>query len=473
LQLVLNRGRLSPDKGIGVQSMGGNVTGTTTRRMRARWSALAVGMVLVVGVSATGAGAQSSSKEKPTATDIGITAKEIRVAVIADVETPLAPGLFQGSVYGVQGWAKYVNKKGGLAGRKVVVDFIDSKLSASDTRNAFIKACQEDFVVVGASALFVNNVSDIETCVNQAGVAAGLPDFAVVTTEVDQQCSPTTISVNPPQIICSTKDESPQTYQSNAGRAAYYQKKFGKNLHGAYLYSSDIKAANNANRATASGMQEEGIKADQEFDISARAPQSAYTPIVQAMKEKGSNYAQSGSAQNSTVALRKEAKLQGLQGVKVWDCTLQCYDKKFIEQGGADVEGQFVSLLFLPFEEANTNAMLADFLKYTGKDKADGFGIQAWASGLLFAEAVNAAVAQSGVNGVNRESVFTEVAKINGFDAGGMLGKTNISDKEVTPCYALVQVKGGEFKRVWPTKVGTFDCKASNVLQSKLDLLSR
>ncbi|MBJ7261687.1 MAG: hypothetical protein JHD17_07215, partial [Acidimicrobiia bacterium] len=101
------------------------------------------------------------------------------------------------------------------------------------------------------------------------------------------------------------------------------------------------------------------------------------------------------------------------------------------------------------------------------------FGIQAWASGLLFAEAVNAAVAQSGVNGVNRESVFTEVAKINGFDAGGMLGKTNISDKEVTPCYALVQVKGGEFKRVWPTKVGTFDCKASNVLQSKLDLLSR
>ncbi|MSY45683.1 MAG: hypothetical protein F2686_08685 [Actinobacteria bacterium] len=95
MQLVLNRGRLSPDKGIGVQSMGGNVTGTTTKRMRARWSALAVGMVLVVGVSATGAGAQSSSKEKPTATDIGITAKEIRVAVIADVETPLAPGLFQ------------------------------------------------------------------------------------------------------------------------------------------------------------------------------------------------------------------------------------------------------------------------------------------------------------------------------------------------------------------------------------------
>jgi len=153
--------------------------------------------------------------------------------------------------------------------------------------------------------------------VNQAGVAAGLPDFAVVTTEVDQQCSPTTISVNSPQIICSTKDESPQTYQANAGRAAYYQKKFGKNLHGVYLYSSDLKAANNANRATMTGMQEEGIKADQEFDISSRAPQSAYTPIVQAMKEKGSNYAQSGSAQNSTVALRKEAKLQGLQDVKV------------------------------------------------------------------------------------------------------------------------------------------------------------
>lgn len=449
---------------------------------RSRWAALAVGLVLIVGASATGASASSGRADKPVktdkpiATDVGITDKEIRVAVIADVDTSLAPGLFQGSVYGVEGWAKYVNKNGGLAGRKVVVDFYDSKLNPNDTRNAFIEACKNNFVVIGASALFVNNVSDIENCqgaINgEPGTYLGLPDFAVVTTEVDQQCSKTTISINSPQILCETRNENPQTYQANAGRAAYYQKKFGKKLHGAYLYSSDLKAANNANRSTMTGMQIDGIKADQEVDVSSRAPQSAFTPIVQTMKQDGSNYAQSGGAQNTTVALRKEAKLQGLQDVTVWDCTLQCYDRKLIEQGGADVEGQFVSLLFLPFEEAKDNKMLANFLKYTGKDKADGFGIQAWASGLLFAEALNAAVAENGVNGVDREAIFEQVAKINSFDAGGMLGKTNIAEKETTPCYVLMQVKSGKFKRVWPPKSATFDCKPQNVVQLKLDLLN-
>ena len=76
----------------------------------------------------------------------GSPPKEIRIAAVADVDTPLAPGIFQGSVDGVKGWAKYVNANGGLAGRKVVVDFIDSKLSADEARNAVIQACPNDFV---------------------------------------------------------------------------------------------------------------------------------------------------------------------------------------------------------------------------------------------------------------------------------------------------------------------------------------
>ena len=35
-----------------------------------------------------------------------------------------------------------------------------------------------------------------------------------------------------------------------------------------------------------------GIKSDQDFDVSGVAPQSAYTPVIQTMKNKGSNYGQ-------------------------------------------------------------------------------------------------------------------------------------------------------------------------------------
>jgi hypothetical protein len=135
---------------------------------RIRWVALLATVALAMSATTAIAAAQGGD-EKPEATEIGITEDAIRVAVIADVENPIRPGLFQGSKDGVEGWAKYVNKKGGLAGRKVEVDFIDSKLSADEARNAFIKACSEDFAVVGATALFTNNVDDIEGCVDQAG----------------------------------------------------------------------------------------------------------------------------------------------------------------------------------------------------------------------------------------------------------------------------------------------------------------
>ena len=438
-----------------------------------RWVALVATIVLMTAGPSSVAFAQGSG-DKPKATEVGITDKEIRVAVIADVDNTLAPSLFQGSVDGVNGWAKFVNANGKLAGRKIVVDFIDSKLSADEARNAVIKACSQDFALVGTSALFLNNVDDMEGCVNQAGAAVGLPDLAVVTTEVAQQCSPTTYGVNPPQIICSTKAQHPQTYQGNAGRAFYYEKKFGKDLHGAYIFSKDLKAAENANRASMTQMQKAGpgIKQDFEALVGGRSTQPEYTPIVQQMKDKSSNYAQSGSSFNTTVLLRKEAKLQGVTDPKIiWDCTLQCYDKKLIEQGGADVEGQFVSTLFLPFEEASSNKTLSNFLKFTGKDKVDGFAIQAYASGLLLSQAVDQIVKKDGVNGLTRKALFDQLATINSFNAGGMIGTTNIADRQTTPCYVLLQVKSGKFVRVTPSKKGTFDCAAKNRIETMLDLI--
>ncbi len=436
--------------------------------------ALVATVVLTMTATTAVAVAQSSSGDKPTATEVGITDKEIRIAVVADVDTPLAPGIFQGSVNGVKGWAKYVNANGGLAGRKVVVDFIDSKLNADESRNAVIQACSEDFALVGTSAVFLNNVDDIEGCVDKAGAATGIPDVAVVATELAQQCSPTTYAVNPPQILCSTKAQHPQTYQANAGRAFYYQKKYGKDLHGAYLLSGDLKSTENSNRGSMTEMQHAGpgIKQDFEALISAQAPQSAYTPIVQQLKDKSSNYAQSGGTSNTTVLLRKEAKLQGVTDPKfIWDCTLQCYDKNLLSQGGADVEGQYVSTLFLPFEEASTNKTLSQFLKYTGKDKADGFGIQAYASGLLVGQAIDQIVKANGVNGVTRKALFEQLNTIKSFDAGGMIGTTNIADRTVTNCYVLTQVKNGKFVRVTPTKKGTFNCDKQNYVQTKLDLI--
>jgi hypothetical protein len=434
--------------------------------------ALVAAAVLTASVAVSTAASAQTSPQKPTASEIGVTATTIRIAVVADVDNSISPGIFAGSVAGVRGWAAYTNAHGGLAGRKVVVDFIDSHLSPSDARNAVIQACSQDFALVGTSAVFLNDVSDIESCVDQAGAATGLPDLALVATELAQQCSPTTFAVNPSPIICSTENDHPQTYQANMGRAFYYESKFGKNLHGLYLLSGDLQSTEDSNRASMNEMQTagSGIKSDLETTISAAAPQSAYTPLVLQLKQHNSTYAQSGSAVNTTILLRKEAQLQGLTSPNfIWDCTLQCYDQSLLAAGPV-VNGTYVSLLFLPFEEASSNPTLANFLKYTGKSKADGFGIQAYASGLLLSQAIDQVVKTDGVNGVTRKAVFRQLSTITAFNAGGMIGTTNIAGRRVSPCYVLTKVENGKFVRVTPTKKGTFDCSPRNVSQIKIDI---
>jgi hypothetical protein len=86
-------------------------------------------------------------------------------------------------------------------------------------------------------------------------------------------------------------------------------------------------------------------------------------------------------------------------------------------------------------------------------------------------EAIKKIVATDGVNGVTRKELFDQLAKNHDFNAGGMIGTTDIGNRITTNCYVLTQVKNGKFVRVTPPKQGTFDCKKRNRLEIKLDLI--
>ena len=217
-------------------------------------------------------------------------------------------------------------------------------------------------------------------------------------------------------------------------------------------------------------MRAVGIKSDQDYKLSAAALQSQYTQVAQTMKADGSTYAQSANPYTAMISLRKEATLQGVTGVKVWDCFASCYDPKFLSEGGSDVEGQFVALGSLPWNETKANPMLANYVKYMGSAPLDGFSQSAFEAGLLFADNVNAVVKESGNNGLTRKALFAALNADTSFDAAGMQGEINPAKRITSPCYMLTQVKNGKFVRVFPTKPGTFDCNKKNLIQVKLDL---
>ena len=431
--------------------MGGAVNGR-------RWVVL-VGALGLVGALLPTAAAARPQQQQPAGGEIGVTADTIRIAVIADVDNAARPGLFQGSVDGVNAFAKFVNANGGVAGgRKVQVDFIDSKLSADEARNALVRACQEDFAIVGTTALFMNNIEPMTSCVDQAGKATGLPDVPVLQTEIAHQCSPISFPVIVVGLDCATKDAAEKKVTVRTGAAKYYTKR-SKDLHGIFTLAGDLKSTTNAALPLVAMYKSFGVKSDGEFKVSGLSPQAAYTPIVQAIKQNNSTYALNNVDYKADVLLRKEAQIQGVNTVKVWDCALQCYDQRLLSEGGGAVEGQYVTLFFIPFEEAKQNKSVSNYLKNVGgKDKADGFGAQAWTAGLFFRDVVNNVVKADGNNGLTRARFLEEAAKLHDFTADGMLGPTDVGGRKVSPCGVILQVKKGKFVRVSPTKKGTLDC---------------
>ncbi len=427
--------------------------------------------MLPASVSATTAGAAT-----PPGNDIGITATQIRIGVLADVNTPVNPGLFQQSVNGVKAWAANINAHGGLAGRKIAVDFYDTQLNPNLSRNAVIQACSKDFALVGTDALLLTDFADVDGCKNAQGQAIGIPNLAGITFGSKAQCDAVTYAVQGTDpTFCATLNQTPQTYTLQEGDARYYVSKF-KGLHGIWVYNTDVPQARAVQLPSYTVASNLGIKKDAEgfYGSSGEAPQTALTPIVSVIKANNSTFASDGSTPPNYILLRREAQLQGVSGVKVWSCAAGCYTPYFIPQGGTAVNGTYQILSTLPFySESNFNPALASLGRYLpgGIGKMDSNGMSSYIEALLFQDAVTKAVANGGT--LSRQSLFKVLkTQEHSFTAQGVVGPTDVSNHAVSPCMVMAQVANGKWQRVYPSKPGTFDCSSKNVIVAKIDAAS-
>jgi ABC-type branched-subunit amino acid transport system substrate-binding protein len=440
--------------------------GGTVPKIRRTAFAVIVGLGLVTAAVAPAAAAVSQAKGS---TEIGVTAKTVTIAVVADVDNPIAPNVFKGVVDGAQAAAKYVNANGGVAGRTLKVDFIDSHLNPNETRNAIITACSQDLAMVGTATALFSGLDDLTGCKDQAGAATGLPDIGAIVLGTPQACAPVSFPVIPSMVDCSTVGQNPQTYRGNQGVFKYLSKQHHGDLHGPFIKTNDSADAARSTDVLAEAAKHAGIDVTGMPVLSNRDPQSAFTPIVTQMKQDGANWSDNGLAAPGAVLFRQEAALQGLDTDSiVWQCTSACYDVKAMATAGDAMNGENVDLGFLPFSEAKSNATLAAFLKYVGKDNANAFGVYGFEAVLAFRDAANTAAKSS--SGLTRSSVLTALKGMTSFNADGMVGTVNIGGKVPSSCFMLVQWNTAKFTRVYPKKAGTFDCTPSNRYTFQADL---
>jgi ABC-type branched-subunit amino acid transport system substrate-binding protein len=272
---------------------------------------------------------------------------------------------------------------------------------------------------------------------------------------------------------CATAKDNPQTFVVNAGDFRYYTSHFS-DLHGVWVYNNDVPTVRITSVPGFQAGSNLGIKKDGEgfYPSSGAAPQSALTPIVQAMKQKGSTFGYGGATPQNTILLRKEALLQGLNSVKVWACNSGCYDQSFLQQGGSVVNGEYALLNYLPFyTDYSANPALKALISAVGGiANINGNALESYIDALLFQDAVNKAVANGGT--LDRQTLFAALNKETSFDADGIIGPTNIAARAASPCIVIAQVQNGQWQRVYPSKPDTFDCSSANLVTIKMNVNS-
>ena len=216
---------------------------------------------------------------------------EIRIAVVADVDNPFVPGLFQGAVDGVNGAAKYINANGGIGGRKVQVDFIDSKLNANEARErdhhrvrAGLRARRDRGVPVRTSTTTINWLQGL------CGQGHGHPRPRCVRDRRPRGGARRSgYPINPSRLTVRPRiSQSPQTYRTNNGDAKYLLKKNPGSLHGSFVLAERLAVGGQGDNVQSASARSKPASS-RTVRSPATRPQSQYTPIIQQMKTDNSN----------------------------------------------------------------------------------------------------------------------------------------------------------------------------------------
>jgi branched-chain amino acid transport system substrate-binding protein len=125
--------------------------------------------------TATGAGQTGGGPGGPnTASDVGVTPTSIKIGNITAIQGQFGPDAFSGSLYGLQAYARSINARGGINGRKIDVKTCDDR----DTGDGNL-ACAQSLVDQEKVFGFIANNSQSSARSANFTFSKGVPDFGL------------------------------------------------------------------------------------------------------------------------------------------------------------------------------------------------------------------------------------------------------------------------------------------------------
>ncbi|HYF72928.1 MAG TPA: ABC transporter substrate-binding protein [Nocardioides sp.] len=359
----------------------------------------------------------------------GITDDTITIGNASDVSGPV-PGLFEASQDAVRAYVAYYNATTTLCGHKLVLKTYDSRTDAAADQQAYTKACDETFAMIGSMSAFDSGgASTAEGC--------GLPDIRSASVTFDRQACKTCYGAQS-TVATEFQNAVPDFVKKNHPDAS---------AHAAMLYINAGAAAENAKTQVAA-MENRGMTFDyvKGIDIS----EFNYSPYVQEMKNEGIEYVQMIGASAQFVRLADAMQQQGFKP-EVFMLDPTAYTTEFVENGGDAVEGTTLFINFTPFEEAASNKELQLYLSWLQQVKPGAepsfFGLFSWSAARLFVERATALGGK-----LSRSTLLGDLAKVDNWTANGMHSPQHVGPRRTGECWRFIQLQKGRWVPVGGTK---------------------
>jgi ABC-type branched-subunit amino acid transport system substrate-binding protein len=365
---------------------------------------------------------------KGGATDVGVTADEVKVASIVTASGPL-PGATEGAFRGASAYFAKVNAAGGVCGRKITLVKGDDGLDPQRARGEFLRLEPGVLGFVGSYAVADSGYADLVA-------STGVPYLGTFIDPAGREA---------PNVFPRSR-----TGVAHTGPFVWFRQQHPDVDKAAFLFA-DVGGVRGNTPTSREAMKRAGYSIV--YDSGAQATAPDFTAEVINMQRAGAEMVYLFAFElNMHVRLARNMRQQNYEpAVKLANIG---YNSKLVELLGDLSNGWSNHLDHLPMlneDEPARSPDLAEFLTWNERvfpgAQIDLFPVNAWGAAALFTEAL-AAVGPD----VTRERLLEALAAITSDDGGGIRSPFNPSTGETQGCFVIAQVQGQKWVRQHPSE---------------------
>jgi ABC-type branched-subunit amino acid transport system substrate-binding protein len=364
------------------------------------------------------------------ATDVGVTEQEIVVANVADISGAV-PGLFEDAQKGAAAAIAHFNAtEGTIYGRQLRFLPLDSRLDAGQARQQYLRVCEQAFGAAGSMSAFEEGAVDpVKQC--------GIPDMRAVVTSRSMQQVDNAFGVEVQavgQVIGSAWRHWAEQHPDAIKKAAYL-----------YIENETTTFQTTQNRRATETIGYKWV-INQPIQIA----ETTYDGFVQNMIREDVEFVTFQGDYTQAVRLAETMRRQNFWPT-VYALQPNVYTPKFIEAGGASVEGSHLYISTMPVEEIaqiEEMQLLRQWLKQIDPRAEPSYmGIYGWSAMKIFIEQLKEVGPE-----LTRPRMIEQLKTVRGWDGNGLHAAQEVGPRQVRDCSLIVEVRDGRYQRVEPAR---------------------